>query len=200
MSVTARLYDALPARYYQPAYRFIAGSLEITSGAVLDVGCGPGWVSIHTSANNAELDCVGIDTNPEMVGFAERNAGGRLNCTFKVMDAAEIVYPDATFDRVVGVQTMHHWTAPDAIVAELRRVLKPGGWCDLLDADADSKGIDGWIARTGGWPPDFWVRRMWRKYSLGQEGFDAMVARCRALDWDVEVGSLGFYRRIRCRL
>ncbi len=39
---------------------------------------------------------------------------------------------------------------------------------------------------------------MWRKYSLGEAGFDAMAHGARCLDWKVEVGALGFYRRIRC--
>jgi len=200
VNLTARIYDALPARYYQPAYSRIAESLGLSEGALLDVGCGPGWVSIRASEGHPQLDCVGIDTNEEMVRFAQRNAAGRLNCTFKVMDAAAIVYPADTFDRIVGVQTMHHWKEPEAILAELQRVLKPGGWCDLLDADADSDQIDGWIDRTGPWPPDFWVRRMWRRYSLGEDAFAEMCRRARALDWTVEVGTLGFYRRLRCRL
>ena len=192
---SVRAYDLLPARYYQPAYRFIAGSLDLTAGALLDVGCGPGWVAIHASVGNPELDCVGIDTSAEMIRLADRNRAGRLNCTFKVMDAAEIVYPDATFDRVVAVQTMHHWDQPDAILAELHRVLKPGGRGIFLDADADADVPAGWIARKGPWPPDAWVKRMWRRHSLGAEGFAEMVRRAGALD-AVETDRLGFYRRL----
>ncbi len=143
MKLTARIYDALPARYYQPAYRHIAASMDIRQGALLDVGCGPGWVSIHAAAGNPELDCVGIDTSAEMIRIARRNAAGA--CTFKQMDAARIAYPDATFERIVAVQTMHHWKDAAAILGELHRVLKPGGRCDLLDADADSGHIEGWI-------------------------------------------------------
>lgn len=196
---SVRAYDLLPARYYQPAYRYIAGSLQITQGAVLDVGCGPGWVAIHASVGNPELDCVGIDLSPEMVALAERNRGNRLNCTFKVMDAAEIIYPDATFDRIVGVQTMHHWTDADAILRELRRVLKATGSVSLLDADGDADVPADWIARTGPWPPDAWVQRMWRKHSLGADGFQAMADRARAAGWEVEVDRLGFYRRLTLR-
>ncbi|MCP4803972.1 MAG: class I SAM-dependent methyltransferase [Proteobacteria bacterium] len=195
-SWSVRAYDLMPARYYQPAYRYIAGSLELTSGAILDVGCGPGWVAIHASVGNPELDCVGIDLSPDMVRLAERNRGNRLNCTFKVMDAAEIIYPDATFDRIVAVQTMHHWSDPDAILRELHRVLKPAGQLVLLDADADGDVPSGWIARRGPWPPDVFIKRMWEQHSLGADGLRAMTERVSALDWTVKTDKLGFYRRL----
>ena len=90
-----------------------------------------------------------------MIQMAERNRFG-LNVTFRVMDAAAIRYPAATFDRLVGVQTMHHWRDTPAIVAELRRVIRPDGWGAFLDADPASEVPPDWIARQGPWPPDAW--------------------------------------------
>ncbi|MCK6525578.1 class I SAM-dependent methyltransferase [Myxococcota bacterium] len=196
-SLRAWSYNLGPAWYYDPAYRRIAGSLDISRGAILDVGCGPGWVCIHAAAGNPELDCVGIDQSATMISIAERNRAHRLNITFKQMQAEEIIYPDDTFDRVVAVQTMHHWREPDAILAEIKRVTRPGGVISLWDADPSLDVPSDWIRRRGLWPPNAWVKRSWRRWSLGDEGFRDMTRRVEGLGFaEVKTDTLGFYRRI----
>ena len=98
-SLRAWSYNLGPAWYYDPAYRRIAGSLDITRGALLDVGCGPGWVCIHAAAGNPELDCVGIDQSATMISIAERNRAHRLNITFKQMRAEEIICKSSSASR-----------------------------------------------------------------------------------------------------
>ncbi|MCB9758999.1 MAG: class I SAM-dependent methyltransferase [Alphaproteobacteria bacterium] len=196
----AEAYARGPGWRYDPAYRRIAGALALTEGALLDIGCGPGLVCVHAAAGHPELDCVGIDTNPAMIRLARRSAGRRLNCTFRVMDGAAIRYPAATFHRVVAVQTMHHWTDPDAVLAEIHRVLRPGGIAMLHDADPSAEIDPAFVRRRGRWPPDLWLRQMWRRDSLGDAGFEDMLERTRRLAWaDVGVDTLGFYRRIVAR-
>ena len=51
-------YQKGPGRYYRPAYRNIATAIGIEEGAVLDVGCGPGWTSIFMAAGKPHLDAV----------------------------------------------------------------------------------------------------------------------------------------------
>lgn len=203
----AWVYALGPGRYYDPVYRRVAGSLDLQAGTLLDLGCGPGWVSIHAAAGHPELDCVGVDLNPTMVRIAQHNARGRLNCTFRVMDAAQIVYPDHTFDRVVALGTMHHWTRPEAVLAEVFRVLKPGGWACLLDADASAPIPPDWMPgrplaglgglRLGRWPPEAWLRRNWRRYALGEAGLERLREQLGRLPWaSVREDTLGFYRRL----
>ncbi len=189
-------YDIGPGRYYQPVYRYIAQELELSEGALLDVGCGPGWLSIYAAQVSPEVDCIGIDSSETMILLANRNKGRRLNVTFRHMDAREIIYPVDTFDRIVSVQSMHHWEEPERILAELRRVLKPGGRALLYAADPEAELPEGWIQRTGPWPPGSYVRGMIRRHSLDEAGFQAMLDRARALDWEVESDRHGFFRRI----
>lgn len=190
-------YARGPGHLYDPAYRRLAGSLELSEGAMLDVGCGPGWICVHAAAGHPELDCVGIDRNPAMIALAERNRGRQLNCTFRVMDAAEIRYPEDTFDRVITAQSMHHWAQPGQILTEIMRVLKPGGLALLCDADPASEVPGSWVRRRGPWPPDVWIRAMWRRYSLGDEGFAELRRLAESLPGaSVSVDRLGFYRRI----
>jgi len=190
-------YHYGPGRYYRPAYQHIVQAIGQTSGALLDVGCGPGWLSIYAAAGNPELDCVGIDSSETMIALANRNKGRRLNATFREMDAREIVYPEDTFEHVVCVQTMHHWEDPDAILAEIFRVLLPGGRAWLYAADSDAEVPADWIERRGFWPPDAYVQAMWRRHSLDAAGWEDILARLRRLGWaSVDVGSHGFYRRV----
>lgn len=195
--LTALTYDLGPNGYYQPAYARIAEHLDLHSGALLDVGCGPGGVCFAVAAGKPDVDCVGVDVNPAMIQRAQAAKRGRLSCTFHVMDAGALRYPVDTFDRIVGVQTMHHWRDPDAIIGELARVLKPGGWGVLLDADPSAPVSPDWVRRRGPWPPERWVRRNWARFSLGSQGLDEMTQRLTSRGLHVERYALGFYVALR---
>lgn len=195
--LTALTYALGPNAYYQPAYARIAQHLDLHQGALLDVGCGPGGVCFAVAQDKPEVDCVGVDINPAMIQRAQAAKGGRLGCTFHVMDASALRYPAATFDRIVAVQTMHHWRDPDGIIAELARVLKPTGWGVLLDADPSATVSPDWVRRRGPWPPDRWVRRNWSRFSLGAPGLDQMTERLQSRGLTVERYGLGFYVALR---
>jgi SAM-dependent methyltransferase len=199
-SLTAWAYHIGPARMYQPAYRFIAADIGVTTGAWLDLGCGPGWLCIHAAAGNPELDVIGIDTSDTMLELANANKQGRLNVTFRRMDAAAIVYPEHTFDVVTAVQAAHHWPDPAPILAEAWRVLVPGGKLYVYEADPDGEIPEGWIDRKAGWPPDAVMRRRWRKYGMDQARWDQLKAAVVASPFghDVEDERHGFYRRLVC--
>jgi ubiquinone/menaquinone biosynthesis C-methylase UbiE len=59
---------------------------------------------------------------------------------FVVGDVASLAFPDASFDLVVSTLSMHHWDDPTAGLAEIRRVLRPGGRALVWDF-------------RGGWAP-----------------------------------------------
>lgn len=70
---------------------------------------------------------VGIDLSERMVELARQNAKGIDNVEFRVMDAENLAFPDASFDLVVCRFGLQIVTDPDRCIAEMRRVLKPGG-------------------------------------------------------------------------
>lgn len=198
--LTALAYQLGPGRVYQPAYRFIANDIAVERGALLDVGTGPGWVAIHAASGRAEVDAVGIDTCPHMLEFAEQNRRGRLNVTFRQMDATRIVYPERTFDAAVSVQSAHHWADPGAIFAEVYRVLADGGVFYVYEADPDADVPADWIARIGGFPPDALIKRQWARFGMGAARWDALRAVAAASPFGPDVGDErhGFYRRLVC--
>jgi ubiquinone/menaquinone biosynthesis C-methylase UbiE len=67
-----------------------------------------------------------------MIERARENADGSRNGdqrrpSFLVGDVASLAFPDRSFDLVVSTLSMHHWADPTAAVAEIGRVLRPGG-------------------------------------------------------------------------
>ncbi|HXH82453.1 MAG TPA: methyltransferase domain-containing protein [Candidatus Tectomicrobia bacterium] len=101
---------------------------------LLDVGCGTGSAVIAAARRPVARAC-GIDVSPEMIVRARRNADGLAGVEFRVADAEAIPYPDATFTAVICTNSFHHYSEPLRALAELRRVLAPGGRLVVLDPD-----------------------------------------------------------------
>ena len=104
---------------------------------VLDIGCGTGGFALAAArAVGTSGSVVGIDPSPEMAGRARskaRRAGSAA--TFQVAAIEALPFPDAAFD-VVTISLVLHQLPADAIhrgMAEVRRVLKPGGRLFALD-------------------------------------------------------------------
>jgi SAM-dependent methyltransferase len=190
------LYQLGPGRYYQPAYQHIAQAIGLSSGSFLDVGCGPGWLCLHVAADRLDIDAIGIDHSHRMVEAARRNKGTRLNITIREMSAIAIKFPEATFDVAAAVQSAHHWDDPEPILAEVLRVLKPGGRFLLYEADKDRSSIPhGWIRRSRGWPPDMVVLNGWRRFGMNEAEWTALEVVVRGVGFsNVVVGEHGFYR------
>lgn len=105
--------------------------------SVLDVGCGTGGVTIPAKLRVGKNGRVaGIDPAPEMIAVARRKASrAGLEIDFRVGVIESLPFSDGTFDAITSSLMMHH--LPEHLqvkgLAEIRRVLKPGG--RLLIAD-----------------------------------------------------------------
>jgi SAM-dependent methyltransferase len=127
-------YDALSRLLLGPLFGPIAAAAAAVApdGArVLEVGCGPGHLSIRLARRHG-LDVTGLDLDPAMVRRARANAdrrgpGEARRPSFLVGDVASLAFPDGSFDLAVSTLSMHHWADPTAGLAEIGRVLRPGG-------------------------------------------------------------------------
>lgn len=96
---------------------------ELTGFArVLDVGCGDGQISRAAAA--AGCDVLGVDPVPLHVETARARAGGPR---YEIGSAGSLPAADGEFDAVVACLVFEHIDAVDAALAEVARVLRPGG-------------------------------------------------------------------------
>lgn len=92
------------------------------AGRILDVGCGEGQVARSLAASGA--DVVGIDPTLRNIEVARERGGGP---EYRVGSADALPFAGSSFDAVVACLVFEHIDALDASVAEVARVLRPGG-------------------------------------------------------------------------
>ncbi len=96
---------------------------------VLELGCGPGYFSRSLAETKAQI--VSIDISPDLIDYARKQTSAS-NIEFKVENAYELNYPDASFDTIVGNSVLHHLEMDQAFT-EMYRVLKPGSKIKFIE-------------------------------------------------------------------
>lgn len=106
----------------------------------LDVACGPGVVS--RAVANRVGTVTGVDLTPAMVEEAERRAGeeGAAKVSFAIGDATALEFSEASFDGAITRLSLHHIPLPARVVAQMARVVRPGGWIVVGDLIGDVDG------------------------------------------------------------
>jgi ubiquinone/menaquinone biosynthesis C-methylase UbiE len=130
---TFALYDdAEFDSFLQPFYERLAAngiSTEVFRGArCLDAGCGGGRGSVLMAESGAS-EVVGFDLSERNVATSRRRAEGRglTQCRFEQGSLMELPFVDESFDIVWCNGVLHHSEDPDRGLAEITRVLRPGG-------------------------------------------------------------------------
>jgi SAM-dependent methyltransferase len=131
---------------------------------VLDVGCGPGTITVDLARLVAPGEVLGIDPVADVVDAARADATGIGNVRFEVGDVFDL---DGEYDVVHAHQVLQHLADPVGALAAMRRLTRPGGTVAVRDADyeamtwypADPR-LDRWldlyreVARRNGGEPD----------------------------------------------
>jgi SAM-dependent methyltransferase len=136
----AVVYDALSRLLLGSLVERIAADVAAvapTGARVLEVGCGPGHLSIRL-ARQHRFDVTGLDLDPAMIARAQANADRRGSSdqrgpSLLVGDVAALAFPDGSFDLVVSTLSMHHWADPTGGLAEIGRILRPGARALIWD-------------------------------------------------------------------
>lgn len=152
--------------------------------SVLDVGCGPGTITVDLAARIAPGWVTAVEMTDDALSLARAEAQrqDRPNVEFVTSDVHALVFPDDTFDVVHAHQVLQHVADPVQALREMRRVCKPGGVVAARDADYAGftwypllPGLDCWMtlysaaARANGGEPDAGRRLLsWAQHA----GFD----------------------------
>jgi ubiquinone/menaquinone biosynthesis C-methylase UbiE len=104
---------------------------------VLDVAAGTGHVARGFAPQVRAV--VAVDSTPAMLeaGWIEAKRAALRNVVFMQADAAKLPFMDGSFDVVVSRFAVHHFEEPAVQVAEMRRVLRPGGRLAVADLICD---------------------------------------------------------------
>jgi SAM-dependent methyltransferase len=101
-------------------------------GKYLDVGCGNGAAPIHI-ARTFGLDVTGIDVDPEQIEAAQARGQGIDNARFMTVGGTQLPFSEGEFDIIFTNKVTHHIPNWQDVVAEMVRVLKPGGYLIYSD-------------------------------------------------------------------
>jgi SAM-dependent methyltransferase len=101
---------------------------EIDGGRVLDVATGTGgFVAFLVEGLRSFDEIVGIDAEPSRAAAFGVAFVGQPGVRFETVDAHRLPYADGTFDTVCISNSLHHFEDPAPVLAEMLRVLRPGG-------------------------------------------------------------------------
>jgi ubiquinone/menaquinone biosynthesis C-methylase UbiE len=103
---------------------------------LLDAGCGPGTITLGLARAVAPGEVIGIDIEDTQFDVARDDARRQgLNVKFQKASVSALPFPDASFDAVFCHALLEHLIDVRPAIAELRRVLKPGGVIGLRGGD-----------------------------------------------------------------
>lgn len=98
--------------------------LEKLKGKLLDVGCGAGYFTNQIKRSRPKVEIYGVDFSKKAIEIAKKDFPG---IKFLTANVYKLPFPNNSFDAAIMRQTLEHLENPDKALAELRRILKPGG-------------------------------------------------------------------------
>ncbi len=158
----APVYDATFGKITHAGRRAAVAYINARGGEVLEVGVGTG-LSLETY--NSALRVTGMDYSEDML----RKARARVSklgldhvAELRQMDARSLEFPDASFDTVAAMHVLSVVPEPERVMAEIARVLRPGGQVVITNHFRHERGVWAGLARAAaplervlGWHSDF---------------------------------------------
>jgi len=157
----APVYDYSFGLIAAPGRRLAVSMLNGLEGRVLEIGVGTGLSLPHYKP---ELEIIGIDLSPDMLAkAADRIRRTRLaHAALCLMDASRLAFGDESFDAAAAMYVMTVVPDPAAVMAEMRRVLRPGGTAIVVNHFSRERGVRAVVeqglarfSRRLGWHPVF---------------------------------------------
>jgi ubiquinone/menaquinone biosynthesis C-methylase UbiE len=123
---------------------------------LLDCGCGPGGITVGLAERTRPGETVGIDLGGAQLERArERASAAHVPATFHEASVYSLPFPDAYFEAVFSHALFEHLAEPHRALAEIRRVLKPGGCVGLRSPDWGGFVLHPWSETLAGVLSDY---------------------------------------------
>jgi ubiquinone/menaquinone biosynthesis C-methylase UbiE len=173
--------DAKMEEGHGDAVRQVIARMGIKPGdQMLDLGCGNGWATRLLAKSSPGGGAVGIDVAPAMVAQAESLHSYTIRARYEVMPFERLDLKDGQFQRVFSMEALYYAVDLDATLAEIHRVLKPGGTVDVvIDFYKENAASEDWTERTG--VPMHWLGEDEWKARFEAAGFTDVTTE-RVLD------------------
>jgi ubiquinone/menaquinone biosynthesis C-methylase UbiE len=154
----------------------VLAAMGVQAGeVVLDLGCGNGWATRRIAKLAPGVQAIGVDCSPRMIARADELHSFTIRARYDFGTFETLEFSDEHFHRAFSMEALYYSPDLQRALAEICRVLKPGGVADLvLDFCAERPGTAGWPERTGvemiGLKESEWVASL---YDAGFAGVEA---------------------------
>jgi phosphatidylethanolamine/phosphatidyl-N-methylethanolamine N-methyltransferase len=169
----APIYDKTFGAVTGAGRRRVVGYINKRGGSVLEVGVGTGLSLPHYGS---DVRVTGIDFSQDMLAKAKKRVA-EMNLqnveALRQMDARSLDFPDASFDTVAAMHVLSVVPEPQKVMAEIARVLKPGGEVVISNHFKSTDGVLATMERISapfanvlGWHSDFEIETILSEGSL----------------------------------
>jgi len=149
---------------------------------VLDVGCGTGEDARAIAARTPDVSVTGVDASEDKIREARaRTLGLPRPVDFRVADGYALPFDDETFDACRADRVFHHLVDPEKALAEMVRVIRPGGRVAVSDTDYDTLVVEA---------PDVDLTRRILQHHTGRMESGRVGRRLRGLFLDAGLTSI----------
>src|SRR5229473_6277887 len=124
--------------FFGPAHRMVLEAIGPEDRRILDIGCGTGIFANCVLQQFPDTQVWGIDLSDGMLRHCRprcENTGRRFHVVQG--NSERLPFKDDAFDLITCTHSFHHYPSQARVVAEMYRVLRPGGRCLILDGDRD---------------------------------------------------------------
>ncbi|HJT34130.1 MAG TPA: class I SAM-dependent methyltransferase [Pirellulales bacterium] len=127
----AHNYDVRWGHYVDSSLDLITEALPLAAGdEILDVACGTGRLEERIVGRLPNTRVVGVDISENMLHVARSK---RMPADYLAAEVSSLPFADGRFGTVVCSSAFHYFRRPTESLAEMRRVLRPGGYLVLVD-------------------------------------------------------------------
>jgi hypothetical protein len=127
------IWHALYLSVYRSDAQAVMRMTGLRHGKLLDIGCGSGF-PLREIAKMSDFEVRGLDPDQPAVDYARQHLGQSVTC----MTLREAAFPPNSFDVVILFNVLEHLADPRALLQEIARILRPGGYVVLKTQFIDS--------------------------------------------------------------